>query len=250
MSVNPQKVATLSLLPKTKTPPKQTFNDLTILVYGRSKIGKTTFCSHFENALFLATEAGHNHLEVFQTTVNNWIELLTVIAELAKGEHQFKTIVLDTVDNAFAMCREYILSKEYTVNGQKTKITHESDLGYGKGFTMVMIEFKRVLNKVTQLPYGVVFISHCKEQEIDTRTGKINKIVPSVQGQGKEAVLAICDMVLYCDMEIVNKEENRVIKTKPTIFYDAGDRTGKLPEKLELDYKAFYNAYYQVTQNK
>ena len=37
----------------------------------------------------------------------------------------------------------------------------------------------------------------------------------------------------------------RVIRTKPSLYYEAGDRTGRLPETLELDFgkfKEFYNA--------
>lgn len=33
------------MLPKSKTKPKATLNDLTALVYGPSKIGKSTWCS-------------------------------------------------------------------------------------------------------------------------------------------------------------------------------------------------------------
>ena len=46
------------MLPKTKSKPKHTLSDLTALVYGPSKIGKSTWCSKADDALFLATEPG------------------------------------------------------------------------------------------------------------------------------------------------------------------------------------------------
>ena len=48
----------MPLLPTTKTAPKNTLADLTVLVYGQTKIGKTTLCSQADGALFLATEPG------------------------------------------------------------------------------------------------------------------------------------------------------------------------------------------------
>ena len=38
----------MPLIPTTKTAPKNNLADLTVLVYGQPKIGKTTFCSQAE----------------------------------------------------------------------------------------------------------------------------------------------------------------------------------------------------------
>ena len=53
------------MLPTQKSPPKTTLTDLTVLIYGPSKIGKSTWCSQADGALFLATEAGLNNLDVY-----------------------------------------------------------------------------------------------------------------------------------------------------------------------------------------
>ena len=36
---------------------------------------------------------------------------------------------------------------------------------------------------------------------------------------------------------------DRVMRTKPHPTYEAGDRTGRLPEQLPLDYDAFVKAF-------
>ena len=56
------------------------------------------------------------------------------------------------------------------------------------------------------------------------------------------------DMVLFCDLEVTagegeKTEIRRVIRTKPSLYYEAGDRTGRLPETLDLDYQKFLDAY-------
>jgi len=52
------------------------------------------------------------------------------------------------------------------------------------------------------------------------------------------------DMVLYCDLEDgEDKTTRRLIRTKPSKYYEAGDRTGRLPETLDLDFRRFLDAY-------
>ena len=157
------------VLPSQKTPPKTTLADLTVLLYGPTKFGKSSMCAQADSALFLATEAGLNNLEVFQVSIANWDDFLGACREIAEGKHGFKTIIIDTVDNAYRMCVEHVLAKH--------KIDHESDLGFGKGYALVNNEFYRVLNKLALLPYGLFLISHAQEKEVETRTGKITRIV-------------------------------------------------------------------------
>ena len=228
------------MLPQHKTPPRVDLLDQTILIYGPVKIGKSSFCALSDSALFLATEAGLNHLNVYQIPIKTWEDLLAACAELVVGKHNFKTVVVDTLDNAYKMCSEYICEKH--------GIKHESDLGYGKGFSLVNAEFHRVLNKLSLLPYGLFLISHAMEKEIEERTGKYTRYMPNLPDKARKTVAGMCDMVLYFDSEDVtdddsNVKQRRIIRTKPTRYYEAGDRTGKLPEIIEMDYEKFLIAY-------
>lgn len=228
------------LLPTAKTPPKPNLADLTVLTYGATKIGKSTWCSHADSALFLSTEPGLNSLEVFQIPIRSWEELLTACGEIAEGNHSFKTVIIDTVDNAYRMCADYVC--------RKFKVEHESDLGYGKGYALANGEFQRVLNKLAFMPYGLYLVSHSQEIEIETRTGKYTKTVPTLPEKARKIVLGLVDMILYCDIEAVAGPEGkmlarRVMRTKPSLYYEAGDRTGRLPDVIDLEYKQFIEAY-------
>ncbi|HOK47887.1 MAG TPA: AAA family ATPase, partial [Bryobacteraceae bacterium] len=63
-------------LPTKKTPPRANLGDYSILIYGPTKIGKTTLASQFPEALFLATEPGLNALEAYQIPITSWDGLL------------------------------------------------------------------------------------------------------------------------------------------------------------------------------
>jgi hypothetical protein len=226
----------MSILPTAKTPPKPDLADLTVLWYGQTKIGKSSTCAQADGALFLATEPGLNALDVYQAPILCWDDLLNVCAEIVGGKHPFKTVVIDTIDNAYKFCTDYILAK--------AKVEHESDLGYGKGYALVNNEFQRVLTKLAFQPYGLFLISHAKEMEMDSRTGKYTRVVPTLPDKARKIVLGMADMVLFCDLEVTPGEKGeqhvrRVIRTKPSLYYEAGDRTGRLPDVIDLDFKAF-----------
>lgn len=219
-------------LPTAKTPAVAELATHTVLLYGPTKIGKSTWCSHAPDALFLATEPGLNSLEVYQVSITTWEELLSACAAIARGDHQFKTIIIDTIDNAWRMCADFICRQH--------NVTHEADLPYGKGFQLISTEFHRVITKLACLPYGLYMISHAQETEVETRTGKYNKTVPTLPERARRIVLGLVDMVLFCDLEPgASDEPQRVMRTKPNRYYEAGDRTGRLPDTIPLDYSLF-----------
>lgn len=228
------------MLPTTKTPPKKRLADLTTLIYGPTKIGKSTWCAQADGAIFLATEPGLHSLETFQIPITTWDEMLAACADIAGGKHEFRTVVVDTVDNAFKLCADYVC--------RQNDVTHESELAYGKGYALIANEFLRVLTKLAFLPTGLFLVSHSQEREIETRTGRHIKTVPTLPDRPRQLVLGMADLVLFCDLEVQrdadgNPVYRRVMRTKPSIHYEAGDRTGRLPETIPLDYPSFLGAF-------
>lgn len=233
------------MLPTAPTPPKRDLSDVTVLLHGKPKLGKTSMCAKADGALFLATEPGLNALEVFQVSISSWEELLAACNEIAKGKHSFKTIVLDTIDNAQKLCVDYICRKH--------KIDHPTDLSYGKGHALVNSEFQRVLNRLAFLPYGLFLISHSQERTIETRTGNYTRVVPSLPDKARKIVTGLVDIILYCDLEVSSDSDGkpvyrRVLRSKPSPTFEAGDRFGVLPETMPLDYEAFRQAFQGMTK--
>jgi hypothetical protein len=168
--------------------------------------------------------------------------MMQACANIARGDHGYKVISVDTVDNAWHFCSEYICAQE--------RISHPSDLDWGKGWNMVKDEFQRVLIKLAQLPYGLILTSHAKTIEVKTRTGKYNKVIPTLTQSAREVILGMADMILYCTLENVEGDNGqvvptRIMRTKPDLFYEAGDRTGRMPETISLNYAAFLKAFNQ-----
>jgi hypothetical protein len=236
------------MLPTVKTAPKVSLSTFTTLIYGKPKIGKSTFAAGFPAGLFLDCEGGLQSLETFRLPVYSWDDFLKACGELASGKHEFQTVVVDTIDQAYQRCREHVLGK--------LGLTHESEGDIGKGWDMVSNEFLRVISKLSLMPYGLVLISHAQEKEFKTRTGKQMKIVPTLPTRAGRGVMGMVDLLLYADHETIESSrgavqtERRVVRTKPTSYYDAGDRTGLLPETIPLDYGAFSEAFAKATARR
>lgn len=228
-------------LPKEKTKPKDDTAFYSYLIYGPSKFGKTTFASKFPDAVFFATEPGTHSLEVYVDQVTTWEQFQANCKEIASGKHKFKTIVIDTVDNLYKYCSDCICGK--------LGIKHESELGFGKGFTMVNNEFLRALTRLAQLDYGLILISHSQEKEIETRTGKYKKNIPSLSDAPRKIVTGLVDIILYGETEAVKDDAGKVVgqrrvwRTKPHTYYEAGDRTRRLPDTVPVDYDSFVKAF-------
>jgi len=216
----------MSLLPTTLSSRVYDLDKQIILIYGRPKIGKSTLCSKFDKALFIATEPGLNHLEVYKKPVTSWEEFMEVCKEIGQNQHDFKTIIIDTIDNLIALLQTYM---------EKTlEVDYIGDIPHGKGWSLITKELARVLNKMSMLPYGLVLVSHAKQEEIETKTKKYNRYTIDIGGKNQGTILKLMDIILFMDSEMKGGEEVGVVRTKPSLYWEAGDKSKLLPESIEF----------------
>ena len=237
------------LLPTAKTPPKVNPEDYNILIHGKPKVGKSSFAAEFDSPVFLATEEGTNALAVYKVQVPDWLTFLKAAGEIAEGGHPFKTVVIDTVANLFRMCEEYVCAK--------AKVTHPSDLEYGKGWSLVRDEFARAVIKLSMLPYGLVMIAHSDDIEVKTRTGSITRTVPRLSKQAWDTVVPMADFILYFTSELTKDGEKRLMRSRPSENWEAGNRFlgDKFPAELSMGstpreaFTNFKSAFGEATKN-
>lgn len=219
----------MGLIPTEKTSPTSRFGDLLTLIYGAPKVGKSTFCSELDKPLFLDTENGLQSLSVYRIGIDSWETFISVYKELKaqKGKLPFNTLVIDTIDNLWQMCSDFICKK----NG----LMHESDLDYGKGYSIVKKEFNLALAAYRGLGMGVIYTSHADSKEIKTKVGSYSRFEPTMPKTCASVVLPTLDFILYAESrEDSEGNEVRILHTKPSRYWNAGDKTGKLPEEIEM----------------
>lgn len=223
-------------LPTQKSKPQFSMSNLSMLLYGAPKIGKSTFCSRAEDALFIATEPGLNHLETYNVRVNSWREFLEAMALIAKGNHPFKTIVIDTVDKLCDFCEQELCTQN--------NVASLSDFAFGKGYALYKTEMSRVFQKVFALNMGVILTSHTQLTDVDTPQGRITRWTPTFPKRIQDVIIPMVDIIGFAQ-NVVSLNENgerveeRVLQTKTSSLWEAGDRTGRLPETIPFKYAIF-----------
>jgi hypothetical protein len=224
------------MLPTAKTEPKFDILNLRLFLYGPPKIGKSTFCAGMPDAVFAATEPGLNNLSVFQAPIASWKDFLQFCGEIAAGKHPYKTVIIDTIDRLYRLCETHVC--------EGLNIMTPEDMDSGKGRAQVNAEFFRVMDRLTSLPYGLVFTSHAVTKEVKTPGGNTDRTIPTLPDKVSQYIISLADVIGFASIRPVMQPDGttkreRVLCTKPHTDFDAGDRTGRLPESLPLSWAAF-----------
>lgn len=184
-------------LPTKKSLPQKDIGKLKWLIYGERKIGKTSFASCFPDALFLMFEPGGEGLEIYQEPVDSWAKFKAMVKLLIEKDeqgnfknHKFKTVILDTADYLYMLCRNS--------ECQKLGIKHPNDAGFGKGSDLIFNELATWCNKLALSGLGLVILSHAQEKEFLERTGgTFDKIIPTMPGQAWKYFGGLADGNVY-----------------------------------------------------
>ena len=210
-------------LPKAKKQPITDIWGHVWFIYGIPKIGKSTLANELENNIFLNTGGGLDALECYEQRITTWQEFLDAGKQLVEGygtQHPFKIVTIDTIDALHKLCIDEIMTKN--------NIAHPSDLDFGKDYDMVKSELIRPLRKIALSPMGLILISHSHEKEIQARTVKITKSVPTLQEHAWKLIDGITGIIGYYTSITTTDGLKRVLRFTPSEEYIAGDRTGTL----------------------
>ena len=158
------------MLPKNEKRTIDLASKVKIFVYGKPYTGKTYFANTFPSPLFFNTDGNVNSFDspvivlkdstTKEATPTGRSKLVTKTAwslfeesvdELALGNHDFKTVVVDLIDDVYEACRLHMY--------KELGIQHESDDAF-KAWQQIRTRFFTVIKKLTTLDLNVVFIAH------------------------------------------------------------------------------------------
>ena len=210
-----------------------------ICLFGKPKVGKTTFAAQAPNNLLLAFEKGYNAISGIKAQdINRWADFKMVLKQLERPEAQemYDTVTIDTVGIMWEMCEQYICAQ----NG----VQKIGDIPWGGGYSLCKKEFESCLRKITMLGYGLIIIAHVdKRIEKKDDESEIEIVSPAIPKRAYEIVNQLVDIIGYIDV-VYDDDGNskRILCTRSTPTVMAGSRFPYLPPKIPFGYKELTNA--------
>lgn len=210
------------------------------LIYGPPKTGKSSAASTFPNPLFLDFERRLDGLDVDRVEINSWEDAQEAYAMLrnTKTRGDFQTVVIDTADEAFAVCRRQVL-REHNVKDES-----ENNFLYP---VLIRKRFEDFIRGVCELPLNIVITCHSALVTYSPKGGtQFNKMELALHDKVSSLITARVDVIAYTMVETVASRDvdkpptqRFVLCTKHSPEYMAALAIGKgasLPDRCKPDY--------------
>lgn len=187
----------MSVLPKNE-PQKTVDIPHNFFIWGATMSGKSYLAEHFPAPLFLNTDG--NALENSAPSIqirnvkgpNRTLkqdvikQLDEIILALMNGQHGYKTIVVDVIDDLVVMLEQAISARN--------KVETLADVPYGRGYSMFNTLFQEFILELKALDMNVVYISRIAEVSDGVGTETVE--VPSLKTKYYNVVNGNSDLVI------------------------------------------------------
>lgn len=200
-------------------------NEAKVLVYGESGVGKTVFSSTWPEVVFLNIDKGLASVKkkVYSFEIESWPDLITAAEYLEQGNHPFKTIVLDSMNELQNISMVNVVGTYRDVRRSYNTLPGIGD--YGK----MLDDVDKMIRYLRSLPYNVIFIAQVAERKFDT-----DQVQPQLVGKASARnICRMMDVVAYLD----KKDSSEGNKIRYMVFdavnYVTKDRSGLLPQQMD-----------------
>ncbi len=220
-----------------------------ICIYGGHGIGKSTLAAAFPSPIFISTEDGLDSLDVVSfpkaTELSHVVES---IKTLIREEHEFRTVVIDSVDWLVEPLISNSVNQKYD----------EKQQAYGKGQVYVADELREIFQGLDRLRerrgMNVVLIAHAAVVKFeDPRTDPYDRYQPKLPKSCNAILQEWVDVLAFATFKvIIKKSEAKGFDTAKVRGTTNGDRLlylvenpafaaknrYKCPEEIEMSYSA------------
>ena len=233
-----------------------------VVFIGGPGMGKTTFGTECPDPVFILTEDGCA-AKVSKIPpigkIEKWKDVLAAVNYLIEEDHGKETCVIDVINAAESLCKEYILNNKF--NGQMLPARgKEGYMQWGQGDKLMHQEFIRLLNGLDILRNKknmmvVLLVHEGLHRQGNALGDDFLKIGGAMHKYTWNAVMEWADQIGHItkDHVAVMKQGDKVAKQRGSnkrICYfeggpgrDAKSRAGyEMPETIEFSYENYIKA--------
>jgi len=224
------------------------------VIYGKEKIGKSTWASHALAPIWLPLEEGANRLDVesFPRALS-WSDVIDALDVLTTGEHSYKTLVVDTLDELERHVWKRTCATK--LNGDKRASSIE-DYGFHKGYIFALDIWSELCGRLDALRdqrgMDIILVAHAALVNVKSPdTEDYQRYDLNLNQKASALLRGWADHILFATTKIGIHKQNmrakvsslgeRVIHTQGAPGWVAGTRSDA-PAELPLSYEAWIEA--------
>lgn len=236
-----------------------------ILLHGQEKVGKSSFFAQSNKPIFIRTEDGLNGIDTNAFPLaEKYEDVISALAELARQEHDFKNVIVDSADWLERLIHEKVCRED------NVKTIELAGGGYGKGYSIALNLWRDTLraldylNKAKGMGVGIICHSNVvpfNDPEHEPYDRYEMKLHQPKKGTGaRDLLMEWADIIGFASSKIyVNKKkgsdvmrgvasgESNKLNLVGTPAFAAGNRYS-LPPQINLNWKEFYDALIASTK--
>jgi hypothetical protein len=207
----------------------RTTNPPVIVLYGVHGSGKTTLAAEFPGAAYLFTsgERPPSDVDLPGAEVESFQDVLDFFESLLTTEHDFKTVIVDSLDGLEPLV--------WADTCQKNGWANIEDAGYGKGYIATDANWRDYLGGVQELSrngIAVVQIAHTDIARFDSpTTDPYSRYGIKLHKRASGLVQEAADIVGFINYRVTLKEKDVGFNKKVGHAEGGGDRQIHLEER-------------------
>lgn len=225
-----------------------------IIIHGDPGVGKTTFAACAPAPVIIQTEDGLGNLDATAFPLaTSFQDVLDALGSLYTEEHQFKTLVVDSLD----WLEPLIWQQVCKTHGKKSI----EEFGYGKGYVEALSFWRMFFDGITALRDNkgmlIVMTAHSEQKKVedpmlpayDTHDLKLHKRAAALAEEFADVILfAAVQTNTVTEESGFNNKRTRAVTTGNRIMHTVGQpaflakNRYSLPSPLPLAWDAFSEA--------
>jgi hypothetical protein len=225
-----------------------------VLLYGVAGVGKSTWAAKAPGALFLNIEDGLADIDCDSTQpLRSFSEVIDAINWLITEEHDYKTVVIDSLDWV-----EKMIHRDIAIAAGKETI---ADIDFAKGYERAEPKWRNFLDFLGNLRakgIAVILLAHSRVQKfVHPELGAYDRYVPDLyvnsKGEGPvNTIMEWCDEILFASYRTYTKTEgkgvtakqfalggtDRYVRTRESATCIAKNRLS-MPEEIDMEFLTY-----------